>query len=190
MRKHSFFSFAGLSGAASGVAGAASLTFCALVAGCGSGHIDVDASRGGSVYHFERADCAVRYTGRGLENAPLAVDIACPSMLQPKPGMAALHLSVPLTIVDPTVQLQDERFGGSGNSPGAFVVVTTNNAGQMVTCDPKQAQGNVKYTALPRAGGIDRLAGSFSMDAALLSCSDGGAPIKLSGNFDVLTPAE
>ena len=169
-------------------AAAASLTFCALVAGCGSGHIDVDASRGGSVYHFERGDCAVRYTGRGFENMPLAVDIACPSMLKPKPGMAALHLSVPLTVVDPTVTLQDERFGGS--SPGAFVVVTTNNAGQMVTCDPKQAQGNVKYTALPRAGGADRLAGNFSMDAALLNCSDGGAPILLSGNFDVLTPAE
>lgn len=164
-------------------------------ASCGGGSVDVSVTRGALSYHLGVTDCAVHFTGV-KDQAPVSVDLNCPVDLQPSTVVPALLLSVPLTtaIANP-ISLTDAQYGTPDYIPNHFLLVTYRDSGRTITCDPQKAAGSVSYQAIPQVQNTkkQRLAGSFSADAALLNCHsdtgpEPGGPLKLSGSFDILVP--
>ena len=174
---------------------AALLVSTAGLFGCGVGKVDLTVTRGPLHYQLGLDDCVLHYTGVQGQ-APVSIDLNCPVDLQPSSARPALILSVPLTTAATAVGLLDAKYGDPGYIPGHFLTVTYRAGGQSITCDPRQATGTVNYLAVPQqaiAGKRQRLAGSFSGDAALLNCNNAvgpepGEPLKLAGSFDLLTP--
>ncbi len=164
------------------------------LAGCGVGSVDLTVTRGSLSYHLGLSDCVVHYTAIP-DQPPSSIDLNCPVDLQPSATSPSVLLSVPLTTPTTTVPLLDARYGDPSYLPGHFLLVTYRMAGRTVTCDPRQASGGVNYVAVPQAAATkkQRLAGSFSPDAALLNCysdagKEPGEPLRLSGSFDLPTP--
>lgn len=152
-------------------------------------------TRGALSYRLGASDCAVHYTAI-KDQAPISIDLNCPVDLQPSSARPALLLSVPLTTpIATAVALADPQYGSPNYVPGHFLVVTYRDSGRTITCDPQQAMGSVSYLSVPQPKSTkkQRLAGSFSPDAALLNCysdagKEPGEPLRLSGSFDLPTP--
>lgn len=178
-----------------GVLGLLGLAGLVGAAGCGGGTVDVSVTRGALSYHLGATDCTVHYTGV-QDQAPVSIDLNCPVDLQPSSTLPALLLSVPLTTpIATAVALADPQYGSPNYVPGHFLVVTYRDSGRTITCDPQQAMGSVSYLSVPQPKSTNkqRLAGSFSADAALLNCNsdsgrESGGPLKISGSFDLLAP--
>lgn len=164
------------------------LGVCGVSGGCSGGTVDVSVSRGAQSFRFSGGDCTTHLTGLDINGVATAVDLSCPDNLIPPRDGATLHLSVPLGIAGKdAVQIRDDRFGEAGRPPGQLVVVTYRQGAEIVSCNPKQASGSVTYYELPKPGSSGRLIGTFSADAALLSCSGSDSnPLKLSGRFDMI----
>jgi hypothetical protein len=184
--------------AASAPAAALGLAVACLggLIGCERGDVSIDLTRDEVSFHLGRADCAVHYTAVGAA-PPKSVDLNCPPNLQASSTRPALLLSVPLTTTTRAgaTPLLDPKYGDAGHMPGHFLTVTYHSDGDIVVCDPKVATGSIEYTSLPVPGSGDpqRLAGSFSADAALDNCYSGAGPsagdaLRLSGQFDLPVP--
>jgi hypothetical protein len=170
------------------------LIMAGSVSACGVGNVDITVTRGALSYHLGLADCGVHYTGI-MGYPPTSIDLNCPLDLQPTEERPSLLLSVPLSTTAPSVNLLDSRYGSPGYVPGQFVVVMYRTGGQSITCDPRQATGSVSYAAIPEydLSKKQRMAASFSSDAALLYCNNGtsvepGGPLALGGSFDLPAP--
>lgn len=176
-------------GRARGATLLAALLLC--LAAC-NGAIDVSVSRGPMAIHFNDVGCAATYSGdRGA--GPSAIDLTCPANLRPRGAGATLHISTPLVTGARRLDLRDTHFLEPGYQLGQFVVVTYQDGGRTISCDPLDARGAITYSSVPKAGAEGRIAGQFSDDAALLHCTsegapDAGGPLLLSGSFDVGAP--